>query len=259
MQLPLIAPPVTEPSPSPIHQIGTQGDIRYFDRVAKGVLNPPESTGMPFWSINPYVGCAFGCAYCYARYAHRYVAEREVVAGADPDGALAALPPWLAFERRIFVKRNAADVLRETLRGAGGGQWAGGRHAIPPRPRTTTHAIHDSPFPIPDSRGPVRSPVTSHASRLSRLGRLWRGETIVIGTATDPYQPAERTHRVTAMLETMDREGFGACGNQYECEAVCPKRISVQFIAALNREYIRAGMVESGLPVEPESPHAEST
>lgn len=206
MQLPLIAPPVTEPPPSPIHQIGTQGDIRYFDRVAKGVLNPPESTGMPFWSINPYVGCAFGCAYCYARYAHRYVAEREVVAGADPDGALAALPPWLAFERRIFVKRNAADVLRETLRGAGGGQWAGGRHAIPPSqgPRTTTHAIHDSPFPIPDSRGPVRSPVTSHASRLSRLGRLWRGETIVIGTATDPYQPAERTHRVTrGILEVL--------------------------------------------------------
>ena len=74
-----------------------------------------------------------------------------------------------------------------------------------------------------------------------------------------PQGKPERTRRVTAMLEAMDREGFGACGNQYECEAVCPKRISVQFIAALNREYIRAGMVESGLPVEPESPHAEST
>ena len=60
------------------------------------------------------------------------------------------------------------------------------------------------------------------------------------------------------MLEAMDREGFGSCGNQYECEAVCPKRISARFIAALNREYLRAGVVESRLPAEPETPHAEA-
>lgn len=59
--------------------------------------------------------------------------------------------------------------------------------------------------------------------------------------------------------EAVDREGFGSCSNQNECEAVCPKRISVRFIAALNREYLRAGVVESGLSAEPESPHAEST
>ena len=73
-----------------------------------------------------------------------------------------------------------------------------------------------------------------------------------------PQGQPERTRRVRAMLEAMDREGFGSCGNQYECEAVCPKRISVRFIATLNREYLRAGVVESGLPAEPESPHAES-
>lgn len=73
-----------------------------------------------------------------------------------------------------------------------------------------------------------------------------------------PQGKPERTRRVKAMLEAMDREGFGSCGNQYECEAVCPKRISVRFIATLNREYLRAGVVESGLPAEPESPHAES-
>jgi hypothetical protein len=116
MQLPLIASP-TPPPPPPLEMIGSQGDIRYYDQPAKGVLNTPESTGMPFWSINPYVGCAFGCAYCYARYAHRYVAERKMAAGADDDQVLAELPPWLAFERRIFVKRNAAEVLRESLTG----------------------------------------------------------------------------------------------------------------------------------------------
>ncbi|HWF61839.1 MAG TPA: succinate dehydrogenase/fumarate reductase iron-sulfur subunit [Nitrospira sp.] len=74
-----------------------------------------------------------------------------------------------------------------------------------------------------------------------------------------PQGKPERTNRVNTMLEAMDREGFGSCGNQNECEAVCPKRISVRFIATLNREYLRADVVESGLPAEPESPHAEST
>ncbi|NJL15988.1 MAG: succinate dehydrogenase/fumarate reductase iron-sulfur subunit [Nitrospira sp.] len=74
-----------------------------------------------------------------------------------------------------------------------------------------------------------------------------------------PQGKPERTRRVSAMLEAMDREGFGSCGNQYECEAVCPKSISVRFIANLNREYLRAGIVESGIPSEPESPHAETT
>ncbi len=73
-----------------------------------------------------------------------------------------------------------------------------------------------------------------------------------------PQGKSERTGRVRAMLEAMDREGFGSCGNQYECEAVCPKSISVRFIANLNREYLRAAIVESGLPSAPESPHAES-
>lgn len=73
-----------------------------------------------------------------------------------------------------------------------------------------------------------------------------------------PQGKPERTGRVTAMIEAMDREGFGSCGNQYECEAVCPKRIRVRFIAILNREYRRAGIVESALPSASESPHAES-
>ncbi|MBK9307307.1 MAG: succinate dehydrogenase/fumarate reductase iron-sulfur subunit [Nitrospira sp.] len=73
-----------------------------------------------------------------------------------------------------------------------------------------------------------------------------------------PQGKPERTGRVGAMIEAMDREGFGSCGNQYECEAVCPKRISVRFIATLNREYLRAGIVESALPSDSESPHAES-
>ena len=70
---------------------------------------------------------------------------------------MASLPPWLAFERRIFVKENAADVLRRALRNGSD------RH-------------------------------------LALLGE----ESIVIGTATDPYQPAERRFRVTrSVLEVL--------------------------------------------------------
>jgi DNA repair photolyase len=131
--------------PTPPRQVlGAQGDITYIPTRARTALNNPAATGMGYWSINPYVGCAFGCAYCYARYAHRYRAERE------PDNVDETLPPWLAFERRIFVKRNVADVLRTTLRDGG-----------------------------PRHRG------------------LIEGEWLVIGTATDPYQPAERRYRLT--------------------------------------------------------------
>jgi DNA repair photolyase len=136
--------------------IGQQKDIRYYSSFAKNVLNGPEVTGMGFWSINPYVGCAFGCAYCYARYTHRYVMERA----ADHDrmedvlhDRYEEMPPWLAFERNIFVKQNAPDVLARTLR---------------------------------------------HGS--DRHLALLKGETIVIGTATDPYQPAERKFRVTRRI-----------------------------------------------------------
>jgi succinate dehydrogenase / fumarate reductase iron-sulfur subunit len=65
-----------------------------------------------------------------------------------------------------------------------------------------------------------------------------------------PQGKPERARRVMAMMEAMDREGFGSCGNQSECEAVCPKSISVRFIATLHREYLRAGVVESGMPTE---------
>jgi len=121
---------------------------RFLQLPVTSVLNSPATTGMDFWSVNPYVGCEFGCRYCYARFAHQYVTER-----AQAQHALADASAWHAddFERRIFVKAGAAEVLALTLRPA----------------------------------------------RLS-------GRAIVIGTATDPYQPAERTFRITrALLERM--------------------------------------------------------
>ncbi len=149
--------------------IGEQKDIRYYSSPAKSVLNGPETTRMGFWSINPYIGCAFGCAYCYARYTHRYAMERAATdekMTTELGIAYNRLPPWLAFERNIFVKKNAPEVLSRTLR------FGSERHL-----------------------------------------KLLHGETIVIGTATDPYQPAERRFRVTrGILEVLaEHPGLSVC------------------------------------------------
>lgn len=55
-----------------------------------------------------------------------------------------------------------------------------------------------------------------------------------------PQGQVERKRRVLNMVETMDEEGFGNCTNHFECEAACPKEISVAFIARMNREYGKA-------------------
>ena len=53
-----------------------------------------------------------------------------------------------------------------------------------------------------------------------------------------PQGQPERTQRVLSMVQAMDHEGFGNCTMHRECEAVCPKEISVNFIARMNREYL---------------------
>ena len=46
------------------------------------------------------------------------------------------------------------------------------------------------------------------------------------------------------MIEQMDEEGFGNCTNHYECMEACPKEIDVEFIARLNRDYLKASLAE---------------
>jgi succinate dehydrogenase / fumarate reductase, iron-sulfur subunit len=59
-----------------------------------------------------------------------------------------------------------------------------------------------------------------------------------------PQGQVERKTRALAMVKTMDDEGFGNCSNERECEAVCPKGISIRNIARFNREYIKATLLE---------------
>ncbi len=62
-----------------------------------------------------------------------------------------------------------------------------------------------------------------------------------------PQGDPERSRRVTAMVETMDAEGFGNCTNHYECMAACPKGIHVDNIARMNREYLKASVASRDL------------
>src|SRR5580700_8485813 len=113
-------------------------NVEYFTLGTRSVLSRVVSArNLPFnWAINPYRGCEFACKYCYARYTHEFMELRD---GVD-------------FEQKIFVKQQAAGLLR------------------------------------------------------SELKKVKREEKIAIGTATDPYQPAERRFEITrAILEELAR------------------------------------------------------
>ncbi|UCF42020.1 MAG: radical SAM protein [Gemmatimonadota bacterium] len=127
---------------------------KFVELPPRSVINSPESTRMGFWSLNPYVGCEFGCTYCYARYAHRYVVERAHDDGRITDVEFADLqhPRGLEpFEHRIFVK----------------------------------------------SRDAVLSALDRDLNRVRRRTTLDGPQSIVVGSGTDPYQPAERQYQVT--------------------------------------------------------------
>jgi succinate dehydrogenase iron-sulfur subunit len=57
-----------------------------------------------------------------------------------------------------------------------------------------------------------------------------------------PQGRVEATHRVLNMVEQMDKEGFGNCTNTGACEVECPKGISLENIARMNREYLMASL-----------------
>jgi succinate dehydrogenase / fumarate reductase iron-sulfur subunit len=57
-----------------------------------------------------------------------------------------------------------------------------------------------------------------------------------------PQGQPEKSRRALAMVRKMDDLGFGNCGNEKECEAACPKGISITNIARLNREFLRAAI-----------------
>jgi len=143
--LPLFPQPYSSPKLVGIARMAAEAEslpeghnVEYFALGTRSLLSRVVSgRNLPFtWAINPYRGCEFACKYCYARYTHEFMELRD---GAD-------------FERKIFVKQQAAGLLR------------------------------------------------------SELKKVKREEEIAMGTATDPYQPAERRFEITrAILEELAR------------------------------------------------------
>ena len=78
---------------------------------------------------------------------------------------------------------------------------------------------------------PNSSAMLFTAAKVSHLGMLPQG------------QP-ERFERAQAMVEQMEEEGFGSCRNYAECEAQCPKGISIAFIGKLNSDYLQATLTK---------------
>jgi DNA repair photolyase len=75
-------------------------DVECFELPCRKILNKCSSPRMPFdWTMNPYRGCEFSCAYCYARYTHEFL----------------ELTPSHDFERKIYAKRGAARALAREL------------------------------------------------------------------------------------------------------------------------------------------------
>ena len=103
-----------------------------FEEQPKTIITRNQSPDISFdRSINPYRGCEHGCVYCYARPTHAYM----------------GLSPGLDFESKLFIKPNAAALLREEL---------------------------SAPNYAPRS--------------------------MALGSNTDPYQPIERTYRITRQI-----------------------------------------------------------
>ena len=161
------------------------------------------------------------------------------------DGDTIRIEPWRATPfpvvRDLVVDRGAFDRIIQ----------AGGYISV-----STGNAPEGNAIPVPKQNAdlamdaaacigcgacvaacPNASAMLFTAAKVSHLNLLPQG------------QP-EKRRRVISMVQAMDAEGFGTCTNHRECEAACPKEISIQFIARMNRQYITARLMR---PKDPEA------
>ncbi|MGB9233792.1 MAG: radical SAM protein [Terriglobales bacterium] len=199
--LPLLPECASKPKLLGIARMAAEGewlreghDVEYFTIESRSLLSRVVSRrALPFtWAINPYRGCEFACKYCYARYTHEFMELRD---GVD-------------FERKIFVKQQAAELLRRDLK------------------------------------------------------KVKRGEQISIGTATDPYQPAERRYEVTrAILEELARHTGLELGIVTKSNLVLRDAEILRRVAANNRLYVNVTVTtvdtELARKLEPRAPRPD--
>jgi DNA repair photolyase len=142
-------------------------NVDYISLENRSLLTRCDSPRIPFsWQINPYRGCEFACKYCYARYTHEFMEMRD----------------GLDFERKIYVKKHSAWLLRQELK------------------------------------------------------QVRAGQSIAIGTATDPYQPAEKRFGITrAVMEEFARHEGLSLGLVTKSDLIVRDLDLLQQISARNR------------------------
>ncbi|GFO54345.1 succinate dehydrogenase [Geomonas sp. Red276] len=151
------------------------------------------------------------------------------------DGDTIYIEPWKAkafpIQRDLIVDRTALDRISQ----AGGytsahtGGVADGNAILVPKPSA------DYAMDAAECIGcgacvaacPNGSAMLYTSAKVAQLAELPQGQ-------------AEAAKRVCNMVDALQENGFGNCSNHYECQAACPKGISVKFIARLNREYQKA-------------------
>lgn len=154
------------------------------------------------------------------------------------DGDSITIEPWRAkafpVMKDLVVNRNAFDRII-----ASGGFISANTGSAPeansvPIPKPNAELSMDAAACIGCGACVAACPNSSAmlftAAKISHLGFLPQG------------QP-ERNSRVLNMVHKMDEEGFGACTNHAECEAVCPKEIRLEFISRMNRDYVKASIM----------------
>jgi succinate dehydrogenase / fumarate reductase iron-sulfur subunit len=151
------------------------------------------------------------------------------------DGAHITVEPWRAASfpvlRDLIVDRSALDRILQ----AGGYITVHSGPKPDPNARPIDNEVAEEALDAACCIGcgacvaacPNGSATLFTAAKVSHLGLLPQG------------QP-ERFTRVLRMIDQMERESFGSCRNYAECEAACPKGISIKFIGRMNRDYLRA-------------------
>lgn len=148
------------------------------------------------------------------------------------DGQTITIEPWRAkpfpIVKDLVVDRSAFDRIIQSggfITGRAGS--AVDANAIPIDKQTADHAM-DAAACI--GCGACVAVCPNASSMLFTSAKVTHMNSL-------PQGKAEKDRRTLAMVSTMDGEGFGGCTNTGECEAVCPKSISLDMIAQLNRDY----------------------
>jgi succinate dehydrogenase / fumarate reductase iron-sulfur subunit len=152
------------------------------------------------------------------------------------DGSTLVIEPWRAkafnIIKDLVVDRSALDKLIQ----------AGGYISV-----NTGNAQDANAIPVPQEDAELAMDAAACigcgacvASCPNASAMLFVGAKVSHLTLLPQGKP-EAAQRVISMIKEMDKLGFGNCSNEKECEAECPKEISISNIARLNREFIKAG------------------